>query len=472
MKDTLADSHVHDGHRQRMRAKLLVHGQRIFDTYELLEMLLYYVVPYKDTNPIAKRLLSAFGGLDGVLSASEEELVEVNGIGAAAAKFLTLVGAVPNVLGYDILPKCETNFSDYSTVGEYFVNYFKDQNFGGVAALFFDNNMRLLGNERMYDLDFSSGGVKSGKFLDSAIRSRASVVITAHTHPHGSFYPTSGDLATNEAVTEVLGMAGIYHPEHYIISGERFAGISSLKNFAHKFSQCPALGTFASSKAAAMSSEDGCEIFAKNQLCGNWGSSVRNEALELYLKELFSRATRDADEVIKTITTKYRTVEGAMTASISELSEIDGENFACFVKLLAYVSSRRVTDKFSGRKAVLTSLEISSYLKALFLGASVETAYLLCFGEDGRFIDASVIGEGTVNSTDVLPRRALETAIERSASSVALAHNHPFGTPEASTNDVRLTNVMNTAFSACGIRFVGHYIVAGQLCNAIIIKSE
>ena len=47
---------IHKGHRQRMRAKLKAHGARVFDTYELLEMLLYYVVPYKDTNPIAKRL--------------------------------------------------------------------------------------------------------------------------------------------------------------------------------------------------------------------------------------------------------------------------------------------------------------------------------------------------------------------------------------------------------------------------------
>ena len=66
MKTYIDDSRVHDGHRGRMRSKLLAHGQRIFDTYELLEMLLYWVIPCRDTNPVAKNLLYAFGSLDGV----------------------------------------------------------------------------------------------------------------------------------------------------------------------------------------------------------------------------------------------------------------------------------------------------------------------------------------------------------------------------------------------------------------------
>ena len=62
MEKFINDDRIHEGHRGRMRAKLLAHGQNIFDTYELLEMLLYHVIPYKDTNPVAKRLLYAFGG--------------------------------------------------------------------------------------------------------------------------------------------------------------------------------------------------------------------------------------------------------------------------------------------------------------------------------------------------------------------------------------------------------------------------
>ena len=73
-----------------MRAKFASYGAQIFDTYEILEMLLYSVIPYKDTNPVAKRLLYAFGSLEGVFSASKDELVGVQGIGDRAAELIEM----------------------------------------------------------------------------------------------------------------------------------------------------------------------------------------------------------------------------------------------------------------------------------------------------------------------------------------------------------------------------------------------
>ena len=470
--DMAEDSRVHDGHRGRMRAKLLTHGQKIFDTYELLEMLLYYVIPYKDTNPIAKRLLAAFGGLDGVLSAEKEELVGVSGIGNAAADFLTQAGRVASMLASEIVVCDEVNFTDYAAVGEYLVDYFSKRGEFGVVAMFFDNNMRLLGIERLYDLDFESAGVKFGRFLDVAIRKRASVIISAHNHPHGPFYPSRGDLATNESITKDLHMAGILHAEHYIVSGNSFAGISSLKNFAPKFSQCPAIHGFIASKAAAISNAaDAGAVMQAGKCFTTADNGLVGEYAE-YLTSLFSHVSKSGDKLAERVLGRYRSLEGAMTASVSELTDMESKNFACFVKLLAYVTSRRVVDRFGKGGKRCASSEISEYLKALYLGQSVETAYLLCFDKAGRFLDSVIIGEGTVNSTDILPRKALEAAIERSAKRVVLAHNHPFGTPEASSEDIRLTGVMTSVFAACDIRLEGHYIIAGQLCNVISVKSE
>ena len=93
-KPLIPDEKMHGGHRARMRKKLLKHGPDIFDTYELLEMLLYYSIPYKDTNPVSKRLLMELSDLDGVLSASPERLVEINGIGERTAELIASVDSV------------------------------------------------------------------------------------------------------------------------------------------------------------------------------------------------------------------------------------------------------------------------------------------------------------------------------------------------------------------------------------------
>ncbi len=71
----------------------LCDGAKLQD-HELLEILLFYAIPRKNTNPIAHDLLNAFGSLDGVFSASKEKLLEVNGIGEATATYITAISSL------------------------------------------------------------------------------------------------------------------------------------------------------------------------------------------------------------------------------------------------------------------------------------------------------------------------------------------------------------------------------------------
>lgn len=115
-----SDSQIHLGHRERMRRKLVTYGAEIFDTYELLEMLLYSIIPVRDTNPIAKRLLMAFGDLDGVLNAAQDELVSVDGIGSATANYISTVGALPMLM--PLVDATANVLADYEEIGEYLVD--------------------------------------------------------------------------------------------------------------------------------------------------------------------------------------------------------------------------------------------------------------------------------------------------------------------------------------------------------------
>ena len=64
---------LHDGHRQRKKQRFLQHGLDSFADHEVLELLLFYAIPRRDTNETAHRLLEHFGTLKGVLMASVEE---------------------------------------------------------------------------------------------------------------------------------------------------------------------------------------------------------------------------------------------------------------------------------------------------------------------------------------------------------------------------------------------------------------
>ena len=232
-----------------MRRKLLTHTARVFDTYEILEMLLYHVVSYKDTNPIAKSLLSAFGSIDGVLSASEGELMRVEGVGPGVAAFLRDVGRYGDAIRSPRSAEKESAVVDYKSAGRYFVEYFRGKSATETVMLSLDNRMNIISLDKIYDIDLSSGAIREKRFLEVALRNRAAVVIIAHNHVYGTKIPTEGDRAGGEFVARALGMAGIVLAENYIIAGEDYLGF--VNHLGMAFGQRPELRRFVESKEEA-----------------------------------------------------------------------------------------------------------------------------------------------------------------------------------------------------------------------------
>ena len=82
---------IHEGHRQRLKNRFLTEGLDHFEEVQVLELLLFYCIPQKDTNPIAHALLDRFGSLAQVLEAPPSELKKVPGVKDAVATYLPLI---------------------------------------------------------------------------------------------------------------------------------------------------------------------------------------------------------------------------------------------------------------------------------------------------------------------------------------------------------------------------------------------
>jgi DNA repair protein RadC len=236
-----------------MRRKLADHGARVFDTYELLEMLLYYTVPIKDTNPIAKRLLAKFRDIDGVLSADAASLSEVDGIGQRSAELIVAAGALLSAMRQKTDEKLGS-FENYDELGSFLARSIGKDEFS-VTVLSFDNKMRLIGKDMLYALDFASGGVKPHAFVDALLRRGASVAVVAHNHPHGPICPTAGDRETNIAVEEALSAVGIIFVEHYIICGDKYFGFMH-RRIEEAFAQTPELRRFYESRRRSIDEKE------------------------------------------------------------------------------------------------------------------------------------------------------------------------------------------------------------------------
>ncbi len=219
---------LHSGHRARMREKLLYHGEDIFDTYELLEMLLYTVIPLADTNPMAKRLLQRFGSLDGVLSASKEELAKVDGVGERCADFLCTVGDIINLAVVAPLAATKYEFSDYSRLLEYSLHFFEQHGEVNIVTLLLDGRLKLIRAVRFEGDMLASGGVKLESFLDAAMSSPAQHIVFILHHKYGALYPTEGEFASLKLLRLRLLEVGVNMLDTLIVGGGKVISVDRL----------------------------------------------------------------------------------------------------------------------------------------------------------------------------------------------------------------------------------------------------
>lgn len=90
------DKNPHTGHRQRVRERAVAEGLSGFAPHEVIELLLMQVIPMRDLNPLSHALIDRFGSVDGVLSASADELKAVPGMGERSAAWLNAYGRLVN----------------------------------------------------------------------------------------------------------------------------------------------------------------------------------------------------------------------------------------------------------------------------------------------------------------------------------------------------------------------------------------
>lgn len=428
------EERAHAGHRERMRAKFEEHGARIFDTYELVEMLLYYTIPRCDTNPVAKRLLASFGGLEALLSARREELVAVGGVGQSTAELILRVGDLtrPAPDGHDAE---EPPLSDATVACALIAAQYSSGDFNGVSLIALGNKMNFLGFEKISPLDLASGAVQPKPFIEAAIKFGASACIIAHRHASGTYLPDDGDRETLRAIEKALAAVGVRLCESYVLGG---GGI-----FAMLSGTCHAVRP-----AEYHHTGGGARELSPALECALGGGAESFAALSAFpsKRALFS-------------------------ASPHRLAELTSPEVALAVRLFAALAARRVTDELRFG-SIYTEEELAPLLSAFFLDECTEVVIALSLDGRGRLQAVDRISEGTVNEAQILPRKLTETAKRRRAAALILAHNHPCGTAEPSRDDAEATAALEEVLLSAGIRLAAHYVVAGGAIKRIVSAAK
>lgn len=222
---------MHEGHRERMWDRLYFHGDSMSD-HELLETLLFFVIPRVNTNPIAHELLDRFGSLEALFSAGPAAIEQVAGVGRKSAEFIYLVGLmIGRIRNSKSKRRKLTNFAEIAD--------FARSRFQGKSTELFEVYCLSAGGELLCVKSLASGSsskvtIDSKSLSSLLVTVRPASILVAHNHPSGRCTPSADDDEAAEKINQVCRINGVALSDCIICSeeGEPFSYFHS-----HRFEQ-------------------------------------------------------------------------------------------------------------------------------------------------------------------------------------------------------------------------------------------
>ncbi|MEG2074707.1 MAG: JAB domain-containing protein [Angelakisella sp.] len=219
---------IHQGHRERLKKRFRQQGIASFDIHNVLELLLFYAIPIKDTNEEAHLLLETFGSFVNVFDAPYEDLVKVRGISENSA---TLIKLIPQLCQMYYELKVEDAPPDSDNIAEYLGKRLVGKYIGEVNEVAYliclDNRLRILFFGKLGEGTNDSVSILTRKIVEISIRCNASSVILAHNHPSGLAMPSRRDRETTKQLYYALAGVSIKLLDHIIVARGEYSSMAA-----------------------------------------------------------------------------------------------------------------------------------------------------------------------------------------------------------------------------------------------------
>lgn len=213
-----------DGHRARMRDRLLRAGADALADHEILEMVLFLALPRRDTKPISRALLTRFRSLAGAISASPPELREIEGLGEAGIAALKIIQAAAlrltraEVMDQPVL-------TNWPRVIDYLTAVLAREKIEHFRVLYLDSRNRLIADEEQGRGTVNATPVYPREVVRRALELSATALILVHNHPSGDPTPSRQDIEMTRALRAAAEPLSLLLHDHVIIGNGRWISL-------------------------------------------------------------------------------------------------------------------------------------------------------------------------------------------------------------------------------------------------------
>lgn len=211
-------SNIHKNHRARLKTQFLLNGISALTDVQKLELLLFYAIPQKDTNPLAHALINHFGSLKNVMKADYASLTKISGVKENTATFITLVNSILNHCNMPDLGVKIDGYQDAIALAEKcFFNVDVEQFY--VFCLSKSNKVTrhvLINSGTNDEVD-----VQIRHISKIAIENKCNRIIVAHNHPDGPARMSDEDCAFTYCLICSCVLNNIDVVDHIIVGTDK-----------------------------------------------------------------------------------------------------------------------------------------------------------------------------------------------------------------------------------------------------------
>ncbi len=213
---------LHEGHRDRVRERFIKDGLDGFEPHEVLQLLLFYVIPQKDTNVVGHRLITQFGSLAGVFEANTKDLLKVEGMTQRSAVLLSIMAPLARYYFNDKW-KPRERIDSTRKAAEILMDFLVGYPTEVFCMMSLDAQNRMIHKEVLHVGTISEAPVYPRIVVEAALRHQATAVILCHNHPGGSIKISLSDKVSTDKIKVALDAISIKLLDHVIVAGDRYS---------------------------------------------------------------------------------------------------------------------------------------------------------------------------------------------------------------------------------------------------------
>ena len=214
-------SNVHQGHRLRVKERFLNEGLDSFSDHQILELLLFYCIPMKDTNNLSHALIQEFGTLDKLLEANPKDISQRCKVSENTS---ILISMIPQLTRRYLKLKSgeKPMLNSSSKAGDYAVALLTGRVYEGFYVICLDSQNRVNHAELVHEGTINEAPVYPRLIVETALRHRANSIILAHNHPGGTLQPSLADVEITKKIIIALEPISIKVIDHIIVAGDSY----------------------------------------------------------------------------------------------------------------------------------------------------------------------------------------------------------------------------------------------------------